>query len=369
MNCWAVLKIEQTADTAIIRKAYKQQLLIYHPEDDPEGYQRVRAAYTAAMNTAKRLAKMNMDEIETEANTQAEAGAKVEPDAEAEAEVDEYAYAAANAFEAAADEDNPIYRRLFTDESGHFQEDNSAQDRVHENEKKFIVTRRFFAEQERVKAEKKAENEFIARMRQLLEDQEKRNDSEAWEELFSDDVLWGIESKPRIDYRMLRLLSQQFSGINDTIWAIIESHTGLYDKIIRKIDEYPASFVDTYAFATQKIAPPRNLRRAKISVEQVIKKPDVNGWTYCFRIPIFAVILIIIGNVLVFPVYILIIMWEHSFTHINRWGKRYDFKYIDIIKIIQYSDEIIIYLQGKRIRVKTETHINVPNLLAKLSRY
>ncbi|RJX40276.1 hypothetical protein D3P09_13045 [Paenibacillus pinisoli] len=64
-----------------------------------------------------------------------------------------------------------------------------------------------------------------------------------------------------------------------------------------------------------------------------------------------------------------IMMWEYSFTDINRRGKRYDFKYIDIIKIIQYSEEIIIYLQGKRIRAKTETHIYVPNLLAKLSRY
>ncbi|WP_042168691.1 J domain-containing protein [Paenibacillus gorillae] len=364
MECWAVLGINQTADTAVIRKAYKQQLLICHPEDDPAGYQRVRKAYTAAMNAAKLLTKAGGDEIETEVNTQAEASTA----------------------EAAADADIREFRRLFAAESVDFQEDDSSHDGGHRFEKHLSVKHNFFAEQEQVLDKKKAENDFMARLEHLINNQGKRNDPEAWKTLLSDDVLWDIPSKSRIDDRMLRLFSKQYSGLSDNIWVIIESHTGLFDKINRKIDDYPASFVDTYALATQNVAPPRSLKKAKISAEQIVKKPDISGWRYCFRIPVAWIVLMVIGNVFVIPVYILsvlvrfvlfvfrrnwkIIMWEYTFTYINRWGKCYDFKYIDIIKVAQHSDDVVIvYLKGKRIIVKTNKNVNAPYLLARLSRY
>ncbi|REK74197.1 J domain-containing protein [Paenibacillus paeoniae] len=393
MDCWAVLGINQTADTAVIRKAYKQQLLVYHPEDDPAGYQKVRAAYSAAMNEAKFLTKVDIERTEVEAKIQADedtqAGVYIQTEANTQTEtytrVTMYTQAEANTTEAPSDADNRSYRRLFVTESVGFQEDDSSQDGGHENEEHQTVTRHFFTQQEQVQDKTKAENDFMVRLENLLNDHGRRNDPETWKALLSDDVLWDIQSKSRIDDYMLRVFSQHYSGLNNHIWVIIESHIGLFDKINRKIDEYPASFVDTYALATQNIAPPQRLKHIKISEEQIIKKPDVNGWRYCFGIPIFVIILIFIGNVLLLPLYLLsvlvrglllifrrnwkIIMWEYTFTHINRWGKRYDYKYIDIIKIEPYSDEVVIYLKGKRIIIKTESHVNVPYLLAKLSRY
>ena len=372
MNCWAVLGIDRTADTAVIRKAYKRQLLVYHPEDDPEGYQKVRSAYTAAMNAAKRIARLEEANVEAEAIAEAEEDKQAEEDIQAEAE-------------APADADHQGSRRLFKLESAEPCIGDTEKEEGSENERRYYVPHHDFARQ--VQDKTQAENDFMERLERLINDDGQRNDAEAWKELLGDDVLWDIRSKSRIDDRMLRLFSERYHSLNDRILKIIESHTGLFDKINKETDAYPARFVDTYALATQNTAAPRRLKQAGTSTNQVLKRPeaDISGWRYCLKIPISWIVLLVIGNLVTLPLYLLsvvvrfvlfifrrnwkIVMWEYTFTHINRWGKRYDFKYIDIIKIEQTSDKVIIYLKGKRIRIKVDYTMNVSRLLAKMSRY
>jgi hypothetical protein len=45
MNDWEILGIAPTQDPREIKRAYSRALRIYHPEKDPEGFQRLRAAY------------------------------------------------------------------------------------------------------------------------------------------------------------------------------------------------------------------------------------------------------------------------------------------------------------------------------------
>ncbi|NGO00231.1 J domain-containing protein [Grimontia sp. S25] len=45
MNMWATLDLEPTQDESVIKKAYRVKLRQHHPEDDPEGFKRVREAY------------------------------------------------------------------------------------------------------------------------------------------------------------------------------------------------------------------------------------------------------------------------------------------------------------------------------------
>ncbi len=52
MNFWNMLGIKPTTDISEIKKAYAQQLKIYHPEDDPIGYQKLRSAFDLAKKTA-----------------------------------------------------------------------------------------------------------------------------------------------------------------------------------------------------------------------------------------------------------------------------------------------------------------------------
>lgn len=49
MNCWTILGIEETKDEAVIKQAYHEKLPHVHPEEDPEGFRRLRQAYEEAL--------------------------------------------------------------------------------------------------------------------------------------------------------------------------------------------------------------------------------------------------------------------------------------------------------------------------------
>ncbi|MDH0301180.1 MULTISPECIES: molecular chaperone DnaJ [unclassified Pseudomonas] len=53
MSCWIRLGIEPTQDLDAIRLAYRGQLPAHHPENDPEGFQALRAAYEEALRLAR----------------------------------------------------------------------------------------------------------------------------------------------------------------------------------------------------------------------------------------------------------------------------------------------------------------------------
>ena len=61
MKCWEILGIKPTKDRNAIKEAYMEKLNIYHPEDDPEGFQRLREAY----DTYKKIEKYKDIEFAT----------------------------------------------------------------------------------------------------------------------------------------------------------------------------------------------------------------------------------------------------------------------------------------------------------------
>ncbi|OJD58951.1 J domain-containing protein [Bacillus sp. NH11B] len=66
MRIWDTLEIEPTDNISVIKKAYAKLLKIHHPEEDPEGYQRLREAFDQAVKSAKNMKdkpSIQIDEI------------------------------------------------------------------------------------------------------------------------------------------------------------------------------------------------------------------------------------------------------------------------------------------------------------------
>ena len=53
MDIWKLLGTEPTKDKKTIKKAYRQQLPQYNPEDDQEGFMALREAYEEALRFAE----------------------------------------------------------------------------------------------------------------------------------------------------------------------------------------------------------------------------------------------------------------------------------------------------------------------------
>ncbi|VAW73315.1 hypothetical protein MNBD_GAMMA10-3076, partial [hydrothermal vent metagenome] len=54
-TCWNILGIDITLDKKLIKKSYALLLRTYHPQKDPEGFQRLKQAYDEALNLASTL--------------------------------------------------------------------------------------------------------------------------------------------------------------------------------------------------------------------------------------------------------------------------------------------------------------------------
>lgn len=61
---FGVLGIEETKDEDVIRTAYRQRLITVNPEDDPEGFKRLRRAYEEAVAFAKTPAREEIQRAE-----------------------------------------------------------------------------------------------------------------------------------------------------------------------------------------------------------------------------------------------------------------------------------------------------------------
>lgn len=63
MDCFGILGINSTKDAKEIRKAYSKLLTKYSPENDPEGFQKIRKAYEEALASTKEDNCTNQEEL------------------------------------------------------------------------------------------------------------------------------------------------------------------------------------------------------------------------------------------------------------------------------------------------------------------
>ena len=65
IEVFQILGIEQTKDERALKNAYRDKLTVTNPEDDPEGFKRLRMAYEEACRYAAQANRNNRPLIES----------------------------------------------------------------------------------------------------------------------------------------------------------------------------------------------------------------------------------------------------------------------------------------------------------------
>lgn len=65
-NIWEILEIDATKDIKLIKKAYAKKTKQFHPEENPEEFKIIQEAYQMAINYAKNIKEINLNEFTIE---------------------------------------------------------------------------------------------------------------------------------------------------------------------------------------------------------------------------------------------------------------------------------------------------------------
>ena len=70
MNAWEVLGIEPTSDKKEIKKAYARLLKQYHPEENPEEFKQIQAAYQQCLHQDQEIESVSFEQNKQDIKTQ-----------------------------------------------------------------------------------------------------------------------------------------------------------------------------------------------------------------------------------------------------------------------------------------------------------
>ncbi|GGA05001.1 hypothetical protein GCM10008018_58690 [Paenibacillus marchantiophytorum] len=208
MTWWSLLGISPTDDESVIKKAYAQKLKIFHPEEDPEGYQKLREAYDRAIKYAKAQRKKQMD---------VPAGLDIlipEPVLESDDREREQE----------ADREPLLDERIPPPPKVHLQDT-------------IINPAPSMAMQI---------NDFMGQFQALYQHFFSRIDSEKWTLLLSSDVLWQVGYKQQLNDRVMQFLQTHHHFPKD-VWQLLESNFRWREEKEYLLRRFPEQLI-TYIF-------------------------------------------------------------------------------------------------------------------------
>lgn len=187
MNWWEILGISYDSDLKTIKKAYAKLLKIYNPEEDPEGYQRLREAYDQAIKDVKNNNKQQNLNINLVENIREE-----------------------------WDVNEKVIEKQYQNINNNYEEQNNNN---YTNQKI---------------------EEFLDKLNKIYNDNSLKKNTNVWEELLNMDVVWNVYSAPIIeDYMFEFLVNRKDLPLN--IWYILDHYfnwtkkeRNLYEKYDRE---------------------------------------------------------------------------------------------------------------------------------------
>lgn len=200
-SIWQWLGIEPTNDIKQIKRAYAKQLQIYHPEEDPTGYQALREAYDRALKVAKQrneiekssnesdyIEQMQQDQQDQEKQQDQHEGQVAQTESEYTEELEQTVIIPTRL---------PIGLDMDSFDPG-FDEWGEGSQRI---------------------------DEFIERAIALYDHYPSRISSDGWVELLNSKVTWNIYNKEEISERLLVVLEGR-PFLPQEIWKLLEGFFG-----------------------------------------------------------------------------------------------------------------------------------------------
>jgi tetratricopeptide (TPR) repeat protein len=188
MELWQLLEISPTEDETIIKRAYAKKLKLFHPEDDPDGYQKLREAYDSAIRYAKAVKNNSMKQ--------------------------DYFSDDGNILEF-SNNDIPINNSIFINmnEDGSItdnNENNSSGSGSNSNSNSNCCIASSISE-------------FIEEVNNIYKNYFSRIELKNWEVLMNFDVMWDINDKENLNIEMLNFLMEHHQ-LPQNVWKLLDSY-------------------------------------------------------------------------------------------------------------------------------------------------
>lgn len=240
MQVWNILGIEATDDAGKIKKAYAAKLKQHHPEDDPEGYQRLREAYDQALKLAKQQRKKAESLAAEESQEQwddARPFFSVTGTGQHEGEgVDEF-------------EPELGPGEIEGNEPG-FESGDGAEEET-ERETTY-VHRHLTGFGQNLPPEPSDPMElFMERIERLYDDFPSRIDPDRWMELLHSDAIWNVSIQSNLSDRFLYFMDEHYF-VPEAVWTLLERTFHWSETAAEDPEDFRDEFPNVYAYAVEK---------------------------------------------------------------------------------------------------------------------
>ena len=222
MSCWSILEIDPTAEVSTIKKAYAKKLKIYHPEDDPEGYQRLREAYDYALKYAKSKPQITVEKREAAL----EENSTLEPK--------EIIFPEENIFK-----NREVENNIPVDNSIDLPRGNIFEDCLNEIEKPEDPIEGFFK-----------------RLNQIYSNFQERIEIKNWEVALNNKIMWNLNLMDSINNGMITFLMDHYH-LPKNIWRLLNDNFHWDEQEEHLKACFPSNFID---YLYKQIGNTRGLR-------------------------------------------------------------------------------------------------------------